>query len=146
MVETDNVLPAFAALALDANQFAGVDVVAVLGRVGASVAAARGRGYDAGAIIMEAAEQPGGAFVRIGLFAVAAEGSVVCMRQFQHDGNGEVRSQNAEVNPSSLRRFTSDFSLLTSAFLSSLRPESLPQVCFDRVAENCDNYRVLVLP
>src|SRR5258708_6263537 len=72
MVEADNVFAAFTAFALNAHQFAGIDVVAVLRRVRTGVAAARGRGHRAGAIILEAAEQDAAAFVRVGFFAMAA--------------------------------------------------------------------------
>src|SRR5271165_3239318 len=85
VVEADNVFTALAAFTLDAHQFAWIDVVAVLRRVGASVAAARGGSYDAGAVVVHAAEQHATALVRIGFFAVSAEGFVVLWVEFQHE-------------------------------------------------------------
>src|ERR1700691_3518343 len=74
VVEADDVFTALAAFALNAHQFPGIDVVAVLGRVSAGVAATSSRGHDARAVVIRAAEQDTAAFVRVGLFAVAAEG------------------------------------------------------------------------
>ena len=56
MVEADDVFAALAAFTLDAHQFLGIDVVAVVGGVGAGVAAAGGRGDDAGSVVIDAAE------------------------------------------------------------------------------------------
>jgi hypothetical protein len=42
MIEADDILAALAALALNANQFPGIDVVAVLRRIGSRVSATRG--------------------------------------------------------------------------------------------------------
>src|SRR4051812_13573384 len=57
MVEADNVFSAFAAFTLDADQFARVDAVAVVGGVGAGVAAGGGRGHDFCAVVIEAAKE-----------------------------------------------------------------------------------------
>lgn len=43
VIEADDVLVPLARLALDANELLGIDVIAVLGRIGAGVAAASGR-------------------------------------------------------------------------------------------------------
>ena len=75
VVEADDIFSAVAAFALDANQFARIDVVAVVRRVGPSVAAARRRGHARGRVIFEAAEQHAAAFVWVGFFAVLAEGA-----------------------------------------------------------------------
>ena len=47
VVEADDVFAALAAFTLDADEFLGIDVVAVVGGIGAGVAAAGGRGDDA---------------------------------------------------------------------------------------------------
>ena len=77
MVEADDVFAAVAAFALDAHEFFGIDVVAVVGGVGAGVAGAGGGGDDAGAVVVDATEQDAAAFVGVGFFAVLAEGVVV---------------------------------------------------------------------
>ena len=69
-----------------AHEFSRIDVVAVVGGVGAGVAAAGGRGDDAGAVVLEAAEQNTAALVGVGLLAVLAEGVVVVAGEFQHRG------------------------------------------------------------
>src|SRR5260370_14870674 len=94
MVETDDVLAALAAFALDADQFFGIDVVAVLRRVGARVASAGDRCDDAGAVVGHSSEQHSAAFVGIGFFAVLAEGGVVGLGDAEHQ---TPNSQHAEL-------------------------------------------------
>ena len=77
MIEADDVLAAAAAFALDSHQFLGIDVVAVVRGIRSGVAAAGSRGYDAGAVVVEAPKQNATAFVRIGFFAVKADRIVV---------------------------------------------------------------------
>ena len=84
VVEADDVFSALAAFALNAHQFLGIDVVAIVSRVGARVAAAGRARDDAAAILFEATKENAAAFVRISLFAVAAKGVVVCAGEFQH--------------------------------------------------------------
>ena len=50
MVEADDVFAALAAFTLDADKFLGIDVVAVVGGVGAGVAGAGDGGDDAGGL------------------------------------------------------------------------------------------------
>jgi hypothetical protein len=75
MVEADDVFSALAGLALDFDQLFGVDVVTVVGGVGAGVA---GSGYagDYSVVVLKLAEQDSAAFVGVGFFAVLAEGFV----------------------------------------------------------------------
>ena len=87
MVEADDVFTTLAAFALDADQFAGIDVVAVMRGVSAGIAAAGGRGHDAGAIVAGTAEKDSAALVRVSFFTVAAEGLVVFSCNFQHGWN-----------------------------------------------------------
>lgn len=82
MVEADDILAALAAFALDVDQFARIDVVAVLRRIGARVSAARGGSHDARAIVVHATKQDTAALMRVGLFAVAANGCVVLQAEF----------------------------------------------------------------
>src|SRR6266478_454700 len=77
VVEADDVLFALAAFALDAYQFLGIDVVAVLGRVSARVSGAGEGCHNASPIIVRAAEQHTTAFVGIGFLAVLAKGVVM---------------------------------------------------------------------
>jgi hypothetical protein len=85
VVEADDVLVAFAGLALDADKFFRVDAVAVLRRVGPGVLAARG-GSDGADIAIHLAEEDATAFMGVGLFAVAADFGVVGNGDFQHRG------------------------------------------------------------
>src|SRR6202034_2743022 len=84
VIEADDVFSAVTAFALDADQFLGIDVVAVVGRIGASVATARGRSNDAGAIVFEAAEEDTAAFVGICFFPALADCVVIFAFEFQH--------------------------------------------------------------
>ncbi len=77
VVETDDILAALAAFALNADEFLGIDVVAVMGGVGAGVAATRGAGDDARSIVIEASQKNAAAFVRIGFFAVVTKSVVL---------------------------------------------------------------------
>ena len=53
MIEAHDVLAAAPAFALDSHQLPGINVVAVVRGIGSGVAAARSRGHDAGAIVLE---------------------------------------------------------------------------------------------
>ena len=77
VIEADDVVSALAPFTLDADEFLGIDVVAVVSGIGAGVSSTDSRCHDAVAIVIEAAEQYSAAFVRISFFAVAAETSVV---------------------------------------------------------------------
>src|SRR5579863_559881 len=71
VIKTDNVFTAPAAFALDANQFPGIDVIAVVGRVVSGVGAPGNRSDEA-MIVVHLTQQDAAAFVRIGFFAVSA--------------------------------------------------------------------------
>src|ERR1700722_7641597 len=83
VVEADNVFSALAPFALDAHQFARIDVVTVLWRVSTSIAAARGRGHCAD-ITVYLAEQHSATLVRISFFAVTAKGFIVFASKLEH--------------------------------------------------------------
>jgi hypothetical protein len=78
VIEADNIFSTLAALTLNADQFAGIDIVTVLRGIGTRIAATSGRRNDADAIILRTSEQYAAAFMRIGFLAVTAEGGVVC--------------------------------------------------------------------
>ena len=82
VVEADDVLPALSPFALDADQLLGVDVVAVVGGIGAGIAAACGRSHDLGSVVFKASEQDAAALMRIGFFAVLAKGFEVGAGEF----------------------------------------------------------------
>jgi hypothetical protein len=84
VVEADDIFSALAAFALDAHQFLGIDVVAIVSGIGARVAAAGSARDDAAAVLFEATKENAAAFVRISLFAVAAKGVVVIGVDLQH--------------------------------------------------------------
>ena len=75
VVEADNVLSTLAAFALDFNELFGVDVVAVVGRVGARIAGT-GDGGDESRVVVDLADKDSAAFVGVGFFSVLAEGVV----------------------------------------------------------------------
>ena len=84
MIETDDILTALAPFALNAHEFAGIDVVTVLRRIGAGVAAAGRRGHRASAVVVRTAKQHAATLMRISLFTVAAKSFVVFWADFQH--------------------------------------------------------------
>jgi hypothetical protein len=84
VVKTNDVFAALAAFALNPHQLLGIDVVAVVGGIGASIAAAGNRGHYSATIVLDAAQQDATALVGIGLFAVLTKGIVVVTGQFQH--------------------------------------------------------------
>src|SRR5579864_2729580 len=84
VIEADNILAAVTPLALNAHEFLGIDVVPVVGRVRACVAAACGRGHDTCAVFVETSKQNSTAFVWIGLFAVAPDFGVIAWLDLQH--------------------------------------------------------------
>src|SRR5579864_2337299 len=85
VIEADDVLVALARLALDANEFLGINVIAVLGRIGAGVAAAGGR-RDRANIAIHLAEEDPATFMRISFLAVATDFRVVLGAYLQHAG------------------------------------------------------------
>ena len=76
MVEADDIFGTLSSLALDPNQLLWIYVITILRRIGARVAAAGSRGYDAD-VAIHLAEQHATAFVGIGLLAMAADFGVV---------------------------------------------------------------------
>src|ERR1700756_4285743 len=83
MVEAYNILAALAALPLDTDQLLRINVIAVVRRIGAGIAAAYHRG-DKPLVTIHAAQQHPAALVGIGLFAVPAKSSVLLFSDFQH--------------------------------------------------------------
>src|ERR1700684_1235357 len=73
MVEPNNVLAALPSLALNANQFFGVDVVPVLWRVFPSISAARHR-CDRSGVAIHLPQQHTTALVRIGFLTMPPKG------------------------------------------------------------------------
>lgn len=84
VVEANDVFSAFPAFALDAYQFSRVDVVAIMGGIGASVATPSRRGDDSSSIVFKPTQQNAAAFVRIGFFPVLANRVVIFWIYFQH--------------------------------------------------------------
>src|SRR5579872_3317313 len=83
VVEADNIFPTLASLPLDANQFARIDVVAVLRRVGTSVPAAHCQTYDAH-LPVDLPEQDAAAFMWIRFLAMLPNRLKVSLSDFQH--------------------------------------------------------------
>src|SRR5579872_2818733 len=84
VVEAHNIFSPLPALALDAHQFTGIDVVAVVRRIRTCVAAACSRGYDARAIAVRVPEQYPTTLVRISFLPVAAKSFVVLGWDLEH--------------------------------------------------------------
>jgi len=84
MVEADYIFSPLAAFALDTDEFLGVDVVAIVRRIVASVAGARDAGYGFGTVVRESAEKHAAALVRVGFFAVPTERSVDVAGNSEH--------------------------------------------------------------
>src|SRR6185312_3614001 len=95
MIEADDILAALAALALNAHQLFGIDVVTVLRRIGAGVSGARHRSDYPCAVIIHAAEQHTAALVRIRLLAVMAKRVVMGLAEAKHR-KSEVKSQKSD--------------------------------------------------
>ena len=76
VIEADDVLVSLARLALDANELLGIDVIAVLGRIGAGVAAAGGR-RDRANVAIHLSEEDPATFMRVSFLPVTADFRVV---------------------------------------------------------------------
>src|SRR5207237_3962591 len=83
VIEADNVLSALTTFALDTHELARIDVIAVVRRIIASVAAARGGSHNT-LLAVHSAKQNAAALVRISLFPVTAEGFVVGFINLKH--------------------------------------------------------------
>ncbi len=81
MVEADDVFSALAPVALNFDQFLGIDVIAIVRGVSAGVAGASDGGDGARVIIDLTKENPA-AFVGIGFFSVLVESVVKLARDF----------------------------------------------------------------
>src|SRR5260370_14022132 len=94
VVEADDVLAAFAAFALNADQLFGFDVVAVLRGVGASVAGACDGSDDPRAVIyfIRASKQQTSALVGITLFALLAGSVLVGLSDAQDAPNTSLQA------------------------------------------------------
>src|SRR5208283_3661581 len=91
VIEANDVQTLLACLALDADELLGRDVEAVVRAVGAGVAGADDLA-DVVAIRRSVAQQHAAALVRIGLFAVRAQGRVVGVAEIQHYPSRQNRS------------------------------------------------------
>src|SRR5579862_5555067 len=96
MIKANDIFSAFAAFALDADQFLWIDAIAVVWRVVARVAAAGDRSNDARAVAIELTQQNTAALVRIGFFAVPAQRFETCFVYFQHWENQPRRHRVTE--------------------------------------------------
>ena len=105
VVEADDVFSSFAAFALDPDELFGIDVVAVVRRIGARVAGPGNRTYDARAIVLHLSEENPAALVRVGGFAVLAKGLVFVSFNFQH-GTGSIEPET-RMQTNNLRISTS---------------------------------------
>jgi hypothetical protein len=84
VIEADDVFSTLPAFTLDADQFARVDVIAIVGGIDACVAATGGTGYASTAIFIETAEKDSAALVGIGFFSMGSDLFVVFVGEYQH--------------------------------------------------------------
>ena len=95
MIEPDDVLSALPAFPLDANQFAWIDVIAILRRIRTRVAAA-GNGCHGAHFPVHLAEQNPTALVGISLLAVLAKSVVILALDLQHKNHLPQRHRVTE--------------------------------------------------
>src|SRR5713101_6245007 len=98
VIEADDVFAAPAAFTLNADQLLRIDVVAVVGGIGARIAGTGDRGYGANAVFIHLAEQNATAFVGIGLLAVVPESFVVFASNIQHGTQFTTETQSHREN------------------------------------------------
>src|SRR5882724_6551987 len=96
MIKANDIFSVLASFTLDADEFLGIDLVAVVWRVIASVSGTREASYGFGTVVCKSAEQHAAAFVRIGFFAVQAERIVNAAGDSEHLVIAEARGQIAE--------------------------------------------------
>src|SRR6267378_873129 len=89
VIETDDVLAALAAFALNADEFPGIDLVAVVWRVRARVAAARDARNSLHVVVIEVPKQHAATLVGIGFLSVLTKGEVVRLRELEHGSRSE---------------------------------------------------------
>src|SRR6266852_7827621 len=87
MVEANDVLAPLPALALNADQLFGIDVVAIVGGISTRIASTGDRRHRAHAVFTHLPEQHAAAFVRISLLAVLPEGLVFFASDGQHENS-----------------------------------------------------------
>jgi hypothetical protein len=100
VVKADNIFPALASLALNADELLRIDVIAVVRRVIASVAGPRDASHGLGAIVGELAEQHTATLMGIGFFAVLAERIVHVSGNSEHEN---LRGQRSDCRGKQLK-------------------------------------------
>src|SRR6266478_204158 len=108
VVEADNVLSALASITLDTDEFLGVDVVAIVRRIVASVAGARDAGYGFGTVARKLAEQHTAAFVRVGFFAALTKRIVDVAGNSEHRKFKRSDCRGGELKDLNLCNLTSN--------------------------------------
>jgi hypothetical protein len=106
MIKADDILAALAPFALNADQFLGIDAVAVVGRVRACIAAAGDARDGLPSVIVKLPKQRATALVRISFLSVLPKRGVGGLRKLEH-ARSEVRGQIAEVDHHNFEGFTS---------------------------------------
>jgi hypothetical protein len=94
VIEADDLLAALAAVALNVDEFPGIDTVAIVKRVRSRVAAAGNARNGPRAVVFEVSQQNPTAFVGIGFLPVLTKGDVGGLGHFQHR---KVRAQRREI-------------------------------------------------
>ena len=84
MIKADDVFSALASFALNANEVLRIDVIAIVRRIGARVAAARDARDCLRAIVVEVAEEDSATLVGIGFLPVLAKRVIVGLGNFYH--------------------------------------------------------------
>src|SRR5713101_8766841 len=131
VIEADDVFAAPAAFTLNADQLLRIDVVAVVGGIGARIAGTGDRGYGANAVFIHLAEQNATAFVGIGLLAVVPESFVVFASNIQHGTQFTTEAQRRGEKP-----WGFSVSPCLGVAISAFLPEPLTQILVARIAED----------
>src|SRR4029077_16931218 len=147
VVEANDVLSAFAAFTLDADQVFGIDVVTVVCGIRPRIAGPSDGSHDA-FVTIHPAEQNSTAFVRICFFAVAAESSIVRLGKFEHADRLPI----VELSDLRIDKLLSVWTKSNSSILQSdnsnilpFFPEPLAQIFVARVAQDGHKNSGLVL-
>ncbi len=136
VVEPDDVQLRLARLALNAEQLARIDVIAVVGRVCAGVAAEHDGADILNSFAVDYAQQHAAALVRISLFAMTAKLIELRFADLQHS----VANDNLRTEQTTVRIAHQGFDRTLRG--SKLFPESLAQVLVGGVGKDGHNHSV----
>src|SRR5882724_6497564 len=142
VIETDDVLAVLAAVALDANQFLRIDVVAVVSGIGSRVAGPRHRSHATGAVLAHLSKQHAAALVGIRFFTVLSESFVFFATDIQHQELNYCKDRERRETEDSTRDkgkpvLGCQFEVLSrTCVISAFFPEPFTQIFVAGIAED----------